>query len=245
MPGNEGKQLTDQHKAFGKQLADLDIAVVEDSRSTQTILRSLLAFIKIKKHRIYDSPREAVPELFADPPDVILSDWYMKPVSGYQMLCLLRQPRMAPLTHVPFIFLTAHSTRSLVSKAMRAGAHHVLVKPLSANVLESTLDWVTRDERKMIPGRDGSFHVEGVPELLDRNEEKYAALSRAEEMHLQSDQDVKDRNLRQKAHDFASLLLHPDMATEEDEPKDARSKPATQQERSSKAFGQRRSVHDT
>ncbi|MDD7908871.1 response regulator [Pseudovibrio exalbescens] len=221
----------------------MDVAIVEDSRAAQTILRSLMNTMKVKRFRIFDSPKEAVPQMFADPPNLILSDWHMQPVSGYQMLCLLRNPKMAPLTHVPLIFVTAHGTRGLISKAMRAGAHHVLAKPLSAAGLQQTLEWVTRDARKIIESDDGGLIVEGVRELLDQGEEKYAALLRAEEMNKTANKEMVDRKAKLAAHEFASLILHPDFEADKD--RDAqRDEPRTQKERSSRAFGEGRRPKD-
>ncbi|MBD8894368.1 response regulator [Roseibium litorale] len=174
------------HAAYGLEMEDLDVVVVEDSRPMQTIIRSILLSFKVARVRAFDSVDEALQSMLAEPPNVILTDWRMEPASGYQLLRLVRHRHMDPLCYVPILFITAHGTRALVDRALRAGAHHLLVKPLSPSTLYSRLRWLLRDDRVMALENSGFYNILGVSKLLDQAAEKIQTLENARSYHQQA-----------------------------------------------------------
>ncbi len=160
------------HAAFGLAMEDIDAVVVEDSKPMQTILRSILLSFKVARVRVFDSADDALESSLAEPPNVILTDWRMAPTSGYQFLRLVRHRHMEPLCYVPILFITAHGTRPLVDKALRAGAHHVLVKPVSPSTLYKRLKWLASDDRPMILEQSGFYNIYGIQKTMDEQAEK-------------------------------------------------------------------------
>ncbi|MEP2841548.1 response regulator [Roseibium sp.] len=171
------------HAAFGLAVEDLDVVVVEDSKPMQTIIRSILLSFKVSRVRTFDSVDEALESSLAEPPNLILTDWRMEPTSGYQLLRLVRHRHMEPLCFVPVLFLTAHGTRPLVDKALRAGAHHVLVKPISPSTLYKRLQWLLNDNRPMILENSGFYNVYGIQKTMDDQAEKMKTLEGARLYH--------------------------------------------------------------
>lgn len=167
------------HTSFGKDISQLDVVLVEHSKPTQAILRGILSTLKLGRVRVYDAPKDALPMLISDPPDIVLSGWEMKPVSGYQLLKLMRSGRIPELINVPLVFITAYGTRALVTRAMEAGAHHLLVTPISSAVLKKSLESVCRDRRQFIKNNEGGFHIEGTQRRVDENQAKFATLNKA------------------------------------------------------------------
>jgi len=161
----------------------LDIVVVEDSKPMQTIVRSILAALNVGRVRMFDMADEALQAMLSEPPNMIITDYRMSPMNGYQLLRSIRNRKMAPLCYVPVIMITAHSTRSVVEKAYRGGAHTVLVKPISPKVLQTRLEWVIRDDRPFEIDETGHCVVDGVSSLLDNHKERYIALTQAREYH--------------------------------------------------------------
>lgn len=174
------------HAAYGLTLEDLDIVVVEDSKPMQLIIRSTLLSFKVSRVRVFDSVDEALQSMLAEPPNVILTDWRMEPTSGYQLLRLVRHRHMEPLCYVPVLFITAHGTRALVDKALRAGAHHLLVKPVSPSTLHTHLRWLLTDERPMTLEPSGFYTIDGVHKALDAAQEKMQTLDNARAYHEQA-----------------------------------------------------------
>lgn len=171
------------HAAFGLSMEDIDAVVVEDSKPMQTILRSILLSFKVARVRVFDSADEALEASLAEPPNVILTDWRMEPTSGYQFLRLVRHRHMEPLCYVPILFITAHGTRPLVDKALRAGAHHVLVKPLSPSTLFKRLKWLLTDDRPIILEQSGFYNIYGIQRSMDEQAEKLQSLAGARLYH--------------------------------------------------------------
>ena len=174
------------HAAYGLGLEDLDAVVVEDSKPMQTILRSILLSFKVARVRVFDSVDEALQSMLAEPPNVILTDWRMAPTSGYQLLRLVRHRHMEPLCYVPILFITAHGTRPLVDKALRAGAHHILVKPVAPATLHDRLRWLVNDERPMVLEQSGFYNIYGIHKALDKQAEKIQNLENARAYHEQA-----------------------------------------------------------
>ncbi|MBS8259245.1 response regulator [Roseibium polysiphoniae] len=174
------------HAAFGLGLEDLDAVIVEDSKPMQTIIRSILLSFKVARVRVFDSVDEALQSMLAEPPNVILTDWRMAPTSGYQLLRLIRHRHMEPLCYVPILFVTAHGTHALVDKALRAGAHHLLVKPLAPSTLHNRLRWLVNDDRPLVLENSGFYNILGINEALDQQAEKLETLENARVYHEQA-----------------------------------------------------------
>lgn len=193
----------------------LDIVVVEDSKPMQTIVRSILAALNVGRVRIFDAADEAMQAMLSEPPNLIITDYRMSPMNGYQLLRSIRNRKMAPLCFVPVIMITAHSTRSVVEKAYRGGAHTVLVKPISPKVLQTRLEWVIRDDRPFEVDETGHCVVDGVSSLLDNHNERFIALTQAREYH-----ELMTRQVTKK-QDLVDKIFDAEPAEEADELEDA------------------------
>ncbi len=155
------------HRAYGVALESLDVAVVEDSRPMQTLLRSMLAAHKVARIRVFDAAEAAFQSMLNEPPHLIIADWKMKPVSGYQLLRAIRHKDIAPLCTVPVVMISGHATRGLVEQAYQAGAHSFLVKPIAPAILHRAIMRVLGDKR--------SFQLDGDALVIDGVAEKLAA----------------------------------------------------------------------
>lgn len=80
---------------------------------------------------------------------LVISDWNMRPMTGYE---LLRQMRAEPaLAGTPFIMITAESKTDNVLAAKQAGANNYLVKPFNAATLESKIRAIFPDAPSSLP----------------------------------------------------------------------------------------------
>ena len=69
--------------------------------------------------------------------DLVLSDWNMKPVSGFELLKRCRDdPRFVKL---PFILITAEAKMENIMAAKAAGANGYIVKPFNQAVLKQKI----------------------------------------------------------------------------------------------------------
>jgi len=114
------------------------VLVVDDSQTTVRVVRSLLARIGFKD--IDDAPNgmAALTKMIEKPYGIVIADWNMEPMSGYE---LLKQVRRDPrLTATRYILMTAELNASHVIAAKKAGASNYILKPFTDEVLRSKIE---------------------------------------------------------------------------------------------------------
>ena len=157
----------------------LDVAVIDDSKTMQGIIRSMLNAMKVRRVRLFDSTEAALHSMLHEPPNLIICEWKAGLVSGHQLLRMVRARFMEPLCYVPVIILTATPTRAIIDKAMGAGANLIVVKPISPAVMQERIGWLQRDQRQLVLGPRGAFEIEGVRETMLAQKERAAAVRKA------------------------------------------------------------------
>lgn len=68
---------------------------------------------------------------------LVISDWNMQPVTGIELLKMVRAD--AELKATPFIMVTAESKSQNVIEAKNAGVSNYIVKPFSSDVLKGKI----------------------------------------------------------------------------------------------------------
>jgi two-component system chemotaxis response regulator CheY len=112
--------------------------VVDDSQTTVRVVRSLLARIGFKD--IDDAPNgmAALTKMIEKPYGIVIADWNMEPMSGYELLKQVRRdPRLAATR---YILMTAELNASHVIAAKKAGASNYILKPFTDEVLRSKIE---------------------------------------------------------------------------------------------------------
>src|SRR5882672_7150181 len=86
---------------------NMRVVIVDDYTPMLRILRNLLRQLELNNVEEANDGDTALHMMHKCPPDLIISDWNMVPVTG---LDLLRNVRADPkLKHIPFIMVTAES----------------------------------------------------------------------------------------------------------------------------------------
>lgn len=152
--------------AYGRTLESLDVVLIQDHRGSQAILRSMIAAFRVRRLRVYDRADDALKDMMIDPPSVVVTDWNMKPMSGFRFSRMIRNRSLEPLCFVPVIVVMANATMSMVDRAFSVGANAVLVKPVAPIVLQRRLEWTTRDDRGFELKGD-SYVVAGIEKVLE------------------------------------------------------------------------------
>lgn len=131
------------------------ILVVDDYNTMVRIIRNLLK--QIGYHDIDDACEgaAALEMMRAKPYDLVICDWNMEPMTGFDVLLAMRKD--TALKSVPFIMVTAESRSEHVQAAKGSGANGYVVKPFNAGTLKNKIDqvfetiaatggWITRGE---------------------------------------------------------------------------------------------------
>jgi CheY-like chemotaxis protein len=142
-------------------LSAMDILVVDDLREARKILVSCLRAFGVGSIREAEHGHAALEAAVIKAPDMILSDWEMKPMNGAQFIRELRRETYGKLAKTRVIMVTGHSEMAVVREALDAGAHNFLVKPIQPAKLFEKLKAVIADKRSMVL-RDGRWKIETV-----------------------------------------------------------------------------------
>ena len=71
---------------------------------------------------------------------LVISDWNMEPMTGYELLQKVRADE--GLKSTPFIMVTAESKTEYVVAAKKAGVNNYIVKPFNAETLKGKIESV-------------------------------------------------------------------------------------------------------
>ena len=122
----------------------MSVLVVDDYSTMIRIIRNLLKQLGFENIDDASDGSEALSKLRAGKKyGLVISDWNMEPMTGYD---LLREVRADPnLATTPFIMITAESKTENVIAAKKAGVNNYIVKPFNAATLKTKIDAVFPD----------------------------------------------------------------------------------------------------
>lgn len=115
----------------------MPVLVVDDYQTMIRIIRNLLNQLGFKNIEEAKDGRQALEKLNGGRFGLVISDWNMEPMTGYE---LLQQVRASDkLKTLPFIMVTAESKTENVIAAKKAGVNNYIVKPFNAETLKGKL----------------------------------------------------------------------------------------------------------
>ncbi|QRM34766.1 response regulator [Microvirga sp. VF16] len=118
----------------------IPVLIIDDYQTMLRIVRNLLKRIGFTDVDEARDGREALEKLKARPYGLVISDWNMAPMTGYE---LVQQVRAHPmLQKLPFIMVTAEARSENVIAAKQAGVDNYIVKPFSAETLRAKVSTV-------------------------------------------------------------------------------------------------------
>jgi len=118
----------------------MPVLVVDDYNTMIRIIRNLLRQLGFEQIDDACDGKAALAKMRERKYGLVISDWNMEPMTGYE---LLQQVRSDPgLYSTPFIMVTAESKTENVIAAKKAGVNNYIVKPFNAQTLKTKIDAV-------------------------------------------------------------------------------------------------------
>jgi two-component system chemotaxis response regulator CheY len=124
-------------------MSDINILIVDDYKTMLRVIRNLLGQIGYKNVDEATDGGMALEMIRHKQYGLIISDWNMEPMSGFDLLKTIRATPGA-MQKVPFIMVTAESKTENIIAAKQAGVNNYIVKPFSAETLKAKIDSVLR-----------------------------------------------------------------------------------------------------
>ena len=118
----------------------MPILVVDDYNTMVRIIRNLLRQLGFQDVDDAADGSAALSKMEGKKYGLVISDWNMEPMTGYE---LLKQVRATPqMSTTPFIMITAESKTENVVAAKQAGANNYIIKPFNAETLKHKIEAV-------------------------------------------------------------------------------------------------------
>jgi two-component system chemotaxis response regulator CheY len=121
----------------------MNILVVDDYQTMIRIIRNLLKQLGFDNVDEAKDGQEALGLLRSGKYNLVISDWNMEPMTGFELLKHVRADDK--LKRTPFIMVTAESKTENVIAAKQAGVNNYIVKPFNAQTLKAKLVSVIGD----------------------------------------------------------------------------------------------------
>ncbi len=118
----------------------MPVLVVDDYKTMVRIIRNLLKQLGFENVDDAADGTEAFAKMKDQKYGLVISDWNMEPMTGYELLKQVRGD--ANLTKTPFIMVTAESKTENVIAAKKAGVNNYIVKPFNAQTLKGKIEAV-------------------------------------------------------------------------------------------------------
>jgi len=118
----------------------MPVLVVDDYKTMVRIIRNLLKQLGFENVDDAADGTEALAKMKDQKYGLVISDWNMEPMTGYELLKQVRGD--TGLTKTPFIMVTAESKTENVIAAKKAGVNNYIVKPFNAQTLKGKIEAV-------------------------------------------------------------------------------------------------------
>ncbi|HML07460.1 MAG TPA: response regulator [Xanthobacteraceae bacterium] len=127
----------------------MPVLVVDDYSTMVRIIRNLLKQLGFSDIDEAGDGAAALAKMHVKRYGLVISDWNMEPMTGYD---LLRKMRADPsLEQTPFIMVTAESKTENVVAAKRAGVNNYIVKPFNAQTLKAKIEAAFAESEEAAP----------------------------------------------------------------------------------------------
>lgn len=118
----------------------IPVLIVDDYKTMIRIIRNLLKQLGFANVDEAGDGSAALDMMRLKDYGLVISDWNMEPMTGYELLREVRADDR--LSRTPFIMVTAESKTDNVVAAKKAGVNNYIVKPFNAATLKAKIDAV-------------------------------------------------------------------------------------------------------
>jgi two-component system chemotaxis response regulator CheY len=116
----------------------MPVLIVDDYKTMIRIIRNLLKQLGFANVDEAGDGSAALELMRQKDYGLVISDWNMEPMTGYELLREVRADDR--LSRTPFIMVTAESKTDNVVAAKKAGVNNYIVKPFNAATLKAKID---------------------------------------------------------------------------------------------------------
>ncbi len=118
----------------------MNVLVIDDYKTMVRIVRNLMEQLGFKNVDEAGDGKTALEMMQNKHYGLVLSDWNMQPMTGFDLLKAVRADQRTKNT--PFVMVTAEAKTENVIAARQAGCNNYIIKPFTLAVLKQKLTMV-------------------------------------------------------------------------------------------------------
>ncbi|KLN58985.1 hypothetical protein WH96_20020 [Kiloniella spongiae] len=111
----------------------LSVAVVDDSKAVRSMMRLMLLSLGVGEVLLYENVSEAMDGIEKKKPDLVISDYYMVPETGLDLLKRLRQSTEEFTRALPFLMMSGYEKTDTSLSSEISG---YMPKPVTADLVK-------------------------------------------------------------------------------------------------------------
>ena len=151
--------------------------LVDDCNFTRRVSVRILECFGARNVREALDGDDAIDQVIAKKPDIVLTDWVMSPRSGLHFTHWVRTGRDTPDPYLPIIMMSSYSDLDRVKEARDAGVNEFLVKPMAPvdlmrriqSIIEKPRPFIRNDDYFGPDRRRRMMPFDGEDRRFDRN----------------------------------------------------------------------------
>lgn len=132
------------------KLEVVKVLVVEDNQPMLELVKSILETFGVGQIYTAKDGEIGFKVFCRENPDLVITDWMMKPINGLEMTNMIRNEPMSPNPYVPIVMMTGFSEHKRVASARDLGTTEFLVKPFKAQDLYKRIVQVIERPRQFV-----------------------------------------------------------------------------------------------
>jgi CheY-like chemotaxis protein len=128
----------------------LSVLVVDDLAGARRYMQQVLIALGVGKVTVTPDGESAIAALREEPPDLLLCDYVMKPMSGLDLVREVRHGAASPNRYLPILMVSAFASEERVASARDGGVTEFLAKPLTVRRLVNRILEVAERPRPFV-----------------------------------------------------------------------------------------------
>lgn len=135
-------------------LGRIRILILEDNEHMRSLMTGVLKALNVGDVLALEKGDDAFRRISDFGPDLVITDWHMKPIDGLEFVRKVRTSADSPNPYIPIIMVTGHTEIQRVQEARDAGVNEMLAKPISAENLYGRVLSVIENPRPFVRSSD-------------------------------------------------------------------------------------------
>jgi CheY-like chemotaxis protein len=132
------------------RLENLRILIVDDNAHIRQLLRTILSAVGVRNIDIAEDGVRGFESFCRLDYDLVFTDYEMEPISGIDLVELIRTSTKSPNPYIPVIMISAYSDQDRVQLARDHGVTEFLAKPFTVERLMSRMQTVIEEPRAFV-----------------------------------------------------------------------------------------------